>query len=160
MNSTCRAQLLPDQKPRYVGYVAWRGVVEEAELSASVHSLFAGKFTFFQMPSSHILCYFVPGPNGAIEEGSRYLNWVWYWNVPEGVELRSLLTDGTGMLRDYFVPPGMIKEQFVRRQWAIAAERFPSVSRQIVLATKEPFLQPVYEFETEQMVFWSRLPTR
>lgn len=152
-NSTCRAQLLPDQRLRYVGYVAWRGVVPEATVSASIRNTFTDKFTFFQMPGSHFLCYLVPGPDGATEKDSRYLNWVWYWNVPEGEELQALLTDHMGSVRDYFVPPGMIQKKFVKHQWDIAADLFPSVSQQLVFATKEPFLQPVYEFATQQMVF-------
>ena len=152
-NSTCRSQLLPDQRPRYVGYIAWRGVVREAAVSASVRNIFADKFTFFQMPSSHILCCLVPGPDGATETGSRYLNWVWYWNVPEGEKLQELLTDHTGSARDYLVPPGMVQEKLVQDQWDIAADLFPAVAQQLVFATQEPFLQPVYEFATQHMVF-------
>ena len=29
------------------------------------------------------------GADGAREEGSRYLNWVWYWNGPEGIRVQN-----------------------------------------------------------------------
>ncbi len=35
VGSTARAALLPDVRPQYAGYVAWRGVVAETELSDS-----------------------------------------------------------------------------------------------------------------------------
>jgi hypothetical protein len=39
MNSTIRRRLLPEVKPRYAGYVAWRGAVTENELPAAYHDL-------------------------------------------------------------------------------------------------------------------------
>jgi 2-polyprenyl-6-methoxyphenol hydroxylase-like FAD-dependent oxidoreductase len=32
--STLRQQFLPEVRPRYAGYVAWRGIVDEVEVSA------------------------------------------------------------------------------------------------------------------------------
>ncbi len=101
--------------------------MEEAAVLASVRTTFADKFTFFQMPSSHFLRYLVPGPNGDTEKGNRYLNWVWYWNVPEGEQLQELLADHTANIRDYLVPPGMIQEKLVQDQWGIAETRFPQL---------------------------------
>ena len=47
----------------------------------------------------------------------------------------------------------MVQEKLAQDQWDIAADLFPAVAQQLVFATKEPFLQPVYEFATPQMVF-------
>ena len=62
------------------------------------------------------------GADGAKEEGSRYLNSMWYWNVPEGKRLQKLLTDHTGRVRDYLIPPGVVQEKLVQDQWDIAAD--------------------------------------
>ena len=56
------------------------------------------------------------GADGAREEGGGYLNWVWYWNGPEGKRLQKLLTDDTGRVRDYLVPPGMVQEKLAQDQ--------------------------------------------
>ena len=152
-NSTCRHQLLPEVSAQYAGYVAWRGVVEENAVATSVVDVFAEKFTFFQMPNSHILCYLIPGPEGEVAKGKRRLNWVWYWNVQEGEPLRTLMTDKVGLFRDYSVPQGAVREDLAEQQRAVAEEVLPEVFQQLVKATKEPFVQPIYDLSVPRMVF-------
>lgn len=152
-NSTARRQLLPDVKPEYAGYVAWRGVVDEAELSSEVAGVFTEKFTFFQMLHSHILCYVIPGPNGELEPGRRRFNWVWYWNVPEGDELRAHLTDQNGLFRDYSVPQGAMSQTLIERQRALADRVLPPPFQLLVQATHHPFIQPIYDLSVPQMAF-------
>lgn len=67
--STVREQLLPEIFPRYAGYVAWRGLVLEKDVPDSLLRTFTDKFTFFQMPQSHILCYLIPGEDGSVAPG-------------------------------------------------------------------------------------------
>ena len=67
--SAVRQQLLPKIAPEYAGYVAWRGVVAENALPAALRETFLDKFTFFQMPRSHILCYAISGADGRATEG-------------------------------------------------------------------------------------------
>jgi 2,6-dihydroxypyridine 3-monooxygenase len=152
-NSTCRSQLLPDVSPQYAGYVAWRGVVEENAVATSVAGVFAEKFTFFQMPNSHILCYLIPGSGGEVMKGKRRLNWVWYWNVQEGEPLRALMTDKVGLFRGYSVPQGAIREDLAEQQRAVAERVLPEVFQQLVKATKEPFVQPIFDLSVPRMVF-------
>jgi 2-polyprenyl-6-methoxyphenol hydroxylase-like FAD-dependent oxidoreductase len=59
--SLARSVLFPDIKPRYAGYVAWRGVVAESEAGPELLKTFVDHFTFQQLPRSHILCYLIPG---------------------------------------------------------------------------------------------------
>ena len=75
--SFVRGVLAPEVAPRYAGYVAWRGVVPEAEADSNLLNVFDDHFTFQQMPHSHILCYLIPGPEGEITRGQRRINWVW-----------------------------------------------------------------------------------
>jgi 2-polyprenyl-6-methoxyphenol hydroxylase-like FAD-dependent oxidoreductase len=105
--SSIRALLLPQIQPKYAGYVAWRGVVPEADLPEDILKVFARHFTFFQMPDSHILCYLIPSESGNTQAGQRRLNWVWYWNTSEK-ELVPLLTDAQGIRRAYAIPPGSL----------------------------------------------------
>lgn len=150
-NSACRRQLLPDVVPDYAGYVAWRGVVDECEVSAAVASVFVDKFTFFQAPHTHILCYLIPGTGGELSPGKRRLNWVWYWNVPEGA-LQQVLTDRTGV-RNYSVPQGTIRAELVEEQQTIAQKLLPEVFQHLFAQTKEPFIQPIYDLSVPQMTF-------
>ncbi len=152
-NSTCRQRLLSDVVPQYAGYVAWRGVMEESEVSPEVASVFADKLVVFQAPETHIVCYLIPGKSGELSEGKRRLNWVWYWNVPDGEQLRQVLTDRTGLCRDYSVPQGKIRQDLVEHQRAIAQKILPDVFLHLFEQTKDPFIQPIYDLSVPQMAF-------
>ena len=67
--STVRQQLLPSVRSEYAGYVAWRGVVMEHQ-APDLAAEFADRFTFFQAPHTHILCYLIPGPDGSLHAGA------------------------------------------------------------------------------------------
>jgi 2-polyprenyl-6-methoxyphenol hydroxylase-like FAD-dependent oxidoreductase len=150
--SSTRQRLLPQIVPRYAGYVAWRGVVLEAEADTSLLRTFDDHFTFQQMRHSHILCYLIPGANGETERGQRRLNWVWYWNVPEP-DLAAVITDRTGKLRDFSLPPGEVRADVLRAQDAVAHELFSPQFRELWAATREPFIQPILDLAVPQMVF-------
>jgi 2-polyprenyl-6-methoxyphenol hydroxylase-like FAD-dependent oxidoreductase len=151
--STVRQQLLPEIAPEYAGYVAWRGVVEEEASPATLRNTFLGKFTFFQMPRSHILCYAIPGADGGITEGKRRLNWVWYWNYREADELGALLTDRAGRKRRTSVPPGMVCPEYWQKQMEIAHALLPPQFQELLKATEEPFAQPIRDLAVSRMVF-------
>ena len=121
--SFVRLTLFPEVKPRYAGYVAWRGVVAESEAGCDLLETFADRFTFQQMHRSHILCYLIPGANGETRPGARRLNWVWYWNVAEAA-LPDFMTGRDARVRDFSVPPGQMREELVEQQGAIAEEMF------------------------------------
>ena len=105
--STVRQQLLPSVRSEYAGYVAWRGVVMEHQ-APDLAAEFAERFTFFQAPHTHILCYLIPGPDGSLQPGQRRLNWVWYLNAAPGDELDRVLTDKDGRRRQFSVPQGFV----------------------------------------------------
>ena len=151
--SAVRQKLLPEITPSYAGYVAWRGVVEENTLPLALRETFLDKFTFFQMPLSHILCYAIPGADGDINAGKRRLNWVWYWNYREADELVALLTDRTGRKRRTSIPPGMVCPEHWQKQMANARAFLPPQFRALLEATPEPFAQPIRDLAVPQMVF-------
>ena len=151
--STCQRLLLPEAVPRYAGYVAWRGLVKESELEPALARTFGEKFTFFLRQNTQILCYLIPGPSGELESGDRRLNWVWYWNVPEGDELREVLTDAAGVTHDYSVPQGHVREHLLQRQRAVAAKVLPDVFRRLVAQTAEPFIQAIHDLSVPRMAF-------
>jgi 2-polyprenyl-6-methoxyphenol hydroxylase-like FAD-dependent oxidoreductase len=117
--SLVRSVLFPDIKPRYAGYVAWRGLVPENEADPALLKTFVDHLSFQQLPHSHILCYLIPGAEGETEPGARRLNWVWYWNVPEP-SLGEVMTGRDGTVRAFSVPPGQVRQELIKRQNFIA----------------------------------------
>jgi 2-polyprenyl-6-methoxyphenol hydroxylase-like FAD-dependent oxidoreductase len=150
--SAARAKLLPEVRPTYTGYVAWRGVIQERDVSQDIKNIFANCFTFCQMKHSHSLCYFIPGENGETAPGSRRLNWVWYWNVPEA-DLDELLTDRDGVRRSYAIAPGLLHPRQEERQREIAERVLAPPFVALVRATKEPFVQAILDLACPQMAF-------
>jgi len=153
VGSASRARLLPETRPLYAGYVAWRGVVPEAELPSSLAHRLAEAITYYVYANSHILVYPIPALDGSIEPGRRLMNFVWYRNYLEGAELDHLLTDNQGVRRSLSVPQGMVAEQHCREVRASARARLPSDIAHVVLAAKDLFVQVIFDILVKRMVF-------
>lgn len=152
-NSTVRRQLLPSYEPSYAGYVAYRGLVDEADLEGMAANLMRERFVFFQFPNSHILQYVIPGENESLVPGERRFNWVWYVNYDEDTELASILTDKHGKQRDYSIPPGMMAPGVEQQMRQYADQVLAPPFQQLVAATKEPFVQAILDLGVPQMAF-------
>ncbi len=151
-NSLVRRTLLPDVEPSYAGYVAWRGLVDEADMPAEAAAVLADRFAFFDYPNSHILDYLVPGEHDAVEPGKRRYNWVWYRNA-QPARLAQLLVDRNGRSRTSSIPPGLLSED-AEADVRAAADRFlPPAFRQLVAATREPFFQTIQDLAVPRMAF-------
>jgi 2-polyprenyl-6-methoxyphenol hydroxylase-like FAD-dependent oxidoreductase len=152
--SETRRRLLPDIEPRYAGYIAWRGMVDEDRLPARLVRFFDDCFTLCAARSSgHILSYFIPGAGAATETGRRRLNWVWYVNVPGGAALERLLVDRTGARHDASVPAGMVPDDLKAEIQALAAQEVHPCFAELVQATAEPFIQVIRDVAVPRMVF-------
>jgi 2,6-dihydroxypyridine 3-monooxygenase len=155
VGSTARAKLLPDSRPQYSGYVAWRGVVPETELSAETRATLDDAITYYVYANSHILVYPIPGRDGSVAVGQRLINIVWYRNYLVGGDIDDLLVDARGVKRDLSVPPGAVRPQHVAEARAVAAARLPAPLAEVVLAIDELFVQVVVDLEVPSMAFGS-----
>ena len=153
-SSTIRKILLPNVERRYAGYVAWRGTVLESELSEETHKTLAEKFTFYHAPALQILAYLIPGRNGALEKGHRLMNYVWYCNYPEGsAEHNELMTDIHGKQHPVTVPVGGMQPRVWEKQQTYAEEVLPPQFAELVLKTKQPFVQAIMDVISPQQTF-------
>ncbi|WP_242041243.1 FAD-dependent monooxygenase [Leptolyngbya sp. FACHB-261] len=152
-NSTVRQHFLPDSHYRYAGYVAYRGLVNEAELEQEAAALFTERFVFYQFPSSHILQYVIPGEHESLKPGKRRFNWVWYVNYDETTELPRILTDKQGKRRDYSIPPGLLASTVEQEMRSYAETVLAPPFQKLVAATQEPFVQAILDMGVPQMAF-------
>lgn len=153
VGSTARALLLPDSVPQYAGYVAWRGVVPETELSGATRAALDDAITYFVYANSHVLVYPIPGRDGSVVPGERLINIVWYRNYLAGDDLDDLLLDRLGAHREVSVPPGALRAEHVAEARAVAAARLPPPIAEAVHAVVDPFVQVVLDLEVPRMVF-------
>ena len=151
INSASRQALFPEVTPRYAGYVAWRGVVPERELSRQTYRALHDALTYQLLPDSHILVYPIPGLDGAVDEGRRLINMVWYRNVADQ-ELPEFLTDRTGQRRSVSLPPGAARENIIAEMRGVARDHLAPPVAEVVARVPEPFVQAVFDIEVPHMV--------
>ena len=153
VSSLARARLLPEVRPSYSGYVAWRGTLPEQALPAATRELFGDAITYQVLQDSHILVYPIPGPGGALTAGDRLVNFVWYVNIAAGGELDALMTGRDGVHRAVSLPPGAAREEPLAAMRQAAAARFAAPIAAVVTGVAEPFVQVVYDIAVPRMAF-------
>ncbi|MGH8159962.1 MAG: hypothetical protein ACREPQ_17720 [Rhodanobacter sp.] len=152
--SETRQTVLPDVQSAYAGYVAWRGVVDEADLPEPLRAWFDDAFSFCEARSGgHMLCYFIPGEGNATNRGARRLNWVWYVNVREGEALDDILVDETGRRHAYSLHPGAASPRNVQTLYERARVELTSSFADLVGITPDPFLQVIFDLFSPKLVF-------
>jgi 2-polyprenyl-6-methoxyphenol hydroxylase-like FAD-dependent oxidoreductase len=149
--STVRAQILPDIKPGYAGYVAWRGLVPEDALSPAAHADLFDALVFCLPPGEQCLSYPVAGPDNDLREGHRRCNFVWYRPAPEPSELARMLTDAAGHVHALGIPPPLVRAEVITELRAAARALLPPQLEEVIRLTARPFLQPIYDVESTRM---------
>lgn len=150
IRSTVRGQYLPDAKPAYAGYVAWRGMLEERALPASTRTIF-DKFCFCLPPGQQMVAYPVAGADNTTLPGHRRYNFVWYRPADEAGALQDLLTDATGQRHDISIPPPLIRPEIVAKVRADAHQLLPAPLADTIGQTEQIFFQPIYDVESPQI---------
>jgi 2-polyprenyl-6-methoxyphenol hydroxylase-like FAD-dependent oxidoreductase len=151
--SAVREQVMPGRQPRYAGYVAWRGLVPEADLPAAAAEVLADTFAFQQGEDHLLLEYLVPGDNRSVQAGERRWNWVWYRKAEATQELPSLMTDRFGVRHASSLPPGSMKDTDIARLRDAASDQLAPTFQALVHGTGEPFAQAILDLQVERMVF-------
>ena len=154
VGSASRTALLPDARPTYAGYVAWRGMVPEAQLAPATATALGDAITYYVYANSHILVYPIPGHDGSVRAGERLVNFVWYRNYVSGHgDLDDLLLDAHGVRHDLSLPPGSVRADHVAELRATAAARLPAMMSDVIQATEQPFLQVIFDVDVPRMAF-------
>jgi 2-polyprenyl-6-methoxyphenol hydroxylase-like FAD-dependent oxidoreductase len=139
-----RDAVVGEVPPSYAGYVAWRGLVEEAAVEPALFPLFA----FCLPPGEQMLGYPVAGRDNDLRPGRRRYNWVWYRPVGEAGELPRLLTDAEGRTHAVSIPPPLIRPELTAELQARARALLAPAFASVVEATEMPLLQPIYDLQS------------
>ncbi|WP_066742374.1 FAD binding domain-containing protein [Cupriavidus sp. D384] len=150
--SAVREQLLPSAQLEYAGYIAWRGLVDETDLTPETHAAIFDKFAFCLPPHEQILGYPVAGERNATTPGQRRFNFVWYRATGDS-ELVDLLTDANGKYWATGIPPGLIRPDVLTDMECAAAGLLAPQFAEVVARTAQPLFQPIYDLTVPQMAF-------
>jgi 2-polyprenyl-6-methoxyphenol hydroxylase-like FAD-dependent oxidoreductase len=152
-NSDVRQRLLPEVRPNYAGYVAWRGTLDEADAAPRLRCFFDDSFTFSEARSGgHILVYFIPGAAADVRAGHRRLNWVWYVRA-DAEEVARLLMDKDGNSHRASLSPGLARPDAVSGLHALAKREVHPMLAELVAATPEPFVQTIVDVVVPNTLF-------
>jgi 2-polyprenyl-6-methoxyphenol hydroxylase-like FAD-dependent oxidoreductase len=151
LNSTVRRQFLPETVQVYAGYVAWRGLVEEADLSLETRTSLCDWFAFSLPPGEQMLGYPVAGADGALMPGRRRFNFVWYRPANAGEPLAALLTDKGDIRHELSIPPDRIRPQVIAQMRADSERLLAPQFAEIVRRTRQPFLQAIIDLDSPRM---------
>lgn len=153
IRSSLRGQLAPTTVPAYAGYVAWRGLIDEASLSPETHAALFDHFAFCLPPREQILGYPVAGADGDVSIGRRRFNFVWYRPADAEAELADLLTDESGQRHDGGIAPNRIRPAVHTALRADAKRLLAPQFAEIIERTEQPFFQPIVDLASTQIVF-------
>ncbi len=151
VRSTVRAQFLPDVQPEYAGYVAWRAVLDEADVPEDLWQQMVDLYAFCLPEGEQLISYPVPGRNNDTAVGRRAYNIIWYRPVdPETLD--DMCTDASGRRHAAGIPPPLIRPDVIAR---VKADARALIAPQIaeIFARTTPFFQPIYDLESPKLVF-------
>ena len=153
IRSAVRAQLAPEAKLLYAGYVGWRGLADENAVSPAAHYVLSDKLAFCLPPREMMLCYPVAGLANSTRPGERCLNFVWYRPADEAGELARLCTDASGRCHGTSIPPPLIRPDVVAEMRRAADELLAPQIAEVVRHARQPFFQPIFDVESPRMAF-------
>lgn len=153
LRSTVRQLLEPQTKPQYAGYIAWRGLVEEASLSARALEELFPYFAFGLPPREQMIAYPVAGQGNSVEPGRRRYNFVWYRPADQDTVLREMVTDASGRAWPDGIPPPLIRHEVLSQARQAAREVLAPQFAEIVEKTENLFFQPIFDLESDALAF-------
>lgn len=139
VDSTIRAQLIPNTKEAYAGYVAWRGVLDDATLNTENH------VPYYVFQNGHMLLYRIPASDYATTK-KTLLNWLIYENNP-AISLCELLKDKNGQQHTRSISAGNLHHDQKEYLHLFARKNLPTAIADIVRQTLNPFVQTIFDFQ-------------
>jgi 2-polyprenyl-6-methoxyphenol hydroxylase-like FAD-dependent oxidoreductase len=151
IRSAVRAQFLPDVQPVYAGYVAWRAVLDEADVPAELWRQMVELYAFCLPEGEQLIAYPVPGRDNDTAIGRRAYNIIWY-RPTDPATLDDISTDAGGRHHAAGIPPPLIRPDVIARVKADATRLIaPQIAE--IFARTTPFFQPIYDLVSPRMVF-------
>ena len=137
--------------PQYAGYVGWRGVVNEEEISKNSLEILSNYFIVVLPYNQQIASYPIAGEGeNPFKIGERRINWIWYKPVPQK-KLREILLGKSGQQFEDGIPPNEIREEIVNDLFKEAEEKLPPQLVELVKITKQPLIQPIFDLQSMKM---------
>ena len=153
IRSIVRGQLAPQVQPQYAGYVAWRGVCDEAVLSRHTRQTLFPHFGFGLPEGEQMIGYPVAGPGNAIAAGARRYNFVWYRPADQAQALPRLMTDADGRHHPAGIAPQQVNWREIAAMRQAGRALLAPQWAEVLEKTAQPFLQPIHDLASDHLAF-------
>ena len=152
LRSAVRGQFAPAVQPAYAGYIAWRGVCDEASLSRFTLDSVFEHFGFALLPAEQLIGYPVAGRGNTTARGQRRYNFVWY-RPADALALQALLTDADGQQHPQGIAPNKVSWRQIAAMREAARCLLAPQFAEIIEKTAQPFVQPIQDVMSTQLAF-------
>jgi 2-polyprenyl-6-methoxyphenol hydroxylase-like FAD-dependent oxidoreductase len=152
--STVRQLMSPAARPAYAGYVAWRGIIDEAEIEPFVREQFLNHLVFCFPGGELLLSIPIPADEftGKTARGQRCC-YIWYRAADAEHGLPRLCTDASGRQHGMTIPPPLIRDEVISELKADAQALLPPVVAAMVDRASRPLFQAIFDLESARLVF-------
>jgi 2-polyprenyl-6-methoxyphenol hydroxylase-like FAD-dependent oxidoreductase len=148
--STVRAQVLPDLKPTYAGYVAWRALAPEHDLPPATWAAIKDVYVFCVPEGELLVSYAVPTREEDRASGRHSYNVVWYRPADDRA-LADLCTDASGRLHEFSIAPPLIRPEVISAMQADARALLAPPMADVFAHARQPFFQPIYDLASPKL---------
>ena len=149
--STVRAQVLPEVKPLYAGYIAWRVLLPQGDIPPATWAALYEHFLFCVPDGELLVSYTVPTRDNDIHKGLLSYNIVWYRPADETM-LADLCTDAEGRRHEVSIPPPLIRPNVVAGMKIDAQLLLAPPVADVIARAEQPFFQPIYDLVSPRVV--------
>jgi 2-polyprenyl-6-methoxyphenol hydroxylase-like FAD-dependent oxidoreductase len=152
VRSTVRRLLMPEVKPGYAGYVAWRGALEESDAPAALHDLIFHHIAFCFLDGE--LAFSVPmAPDDDTRRSGRRCQFAWFRPVDYETALPQMCTDASGRRHGTSIPSPLIRPELIRDLKECAEARLAPQIAALVARAAQPILSAIFDLESPRMAF-------
>ena len=151
IRSTVREVLWPEVQPRYAGYVAWRGLVEESAFPPEIHRELFESYAMCLPDGEMMLTYPVPGRDNDTRPGRRCYNLMWYRPTDYQRTLADLCTDAAGRCHGSSIPPQLLRPEVGAKVRADAHALLAPQIAALMELIEQPFFQAIFDLESPRM---------
>ena len=151
IRSTVREGLWPQVQPRYAGYVAWRGLVEESAFPPEIHRELFESYAMCLPDGEMMLTYPVPGRDNDTRPGRRCYNLMWYRPADYRRTLAELCTDAAGRCHGSSIPPPLLRPEVGAKVRADAHELLAPQIAALMELIEQLFFQAIFDLESPRM---------
>ena len=144
-NSMGRLLLFPEVEPSYRGYLVWRGILPDCEVTDYAPLADHPRYSYASIKGSFV-SFVIPSVEGSTTPGERTINWAAYIPANAG-DLDHYLTDRQGTRRNGTVPSGHMREDLDEELKALMARELPDYYADILARSTGNQIQLIYTSE-------------